>query len=203
MRALKIALFAAVALAFHAGHAFADRLLKDIPLEWKPTEVVTSFDPIDLSPFMKKAFAVSLFTDVRKAPEEIGKNVERRGADRDLPVTTKDSVASWLSDRFAYVLSEFDIETVKSNAAFTIEADITKFYVTESSMYEGVVGLKVRLRGKNGALLWEGMVSGSASRFGSSYKAENYYEALSNSVIMAVYGLLKNDQFKQAVQKNR
>lgn len=205
MRTLKIALFiTAVTLVALTGHAFADRReLKDIPLEWKPTESVSSLDAIDLSPFMKTTFAVAQFSDLRKTPEEIGKNVEKRGTDSDLPVTTKDNVASWLTDRFAYVLSEFNIETAKNNAAFKLEGDIIKLYVTESSMYKGDIGLKIRLRGKNGALLWEGMVSSSASRFGSSYKAENYYEALSTSVIMAVYGLLKNEDFKQAVRKNK
>jgi hypothetical protein len=46
-----------------------------------------------------------------------------------------------------------------------------------------------------------GFITTSASRWGASYKAENYYELLSNSTIDAVHGLLKNDAFKQAVQK--
>ncbi len=70
-------------------------------------------------------------------------------------------------------------------------------------MYKGEVGLKVRLRSKSGAVIWEGTTVGSAERWGSSYKAENYYEALSNAALQAVYGLLKSDAFRQAVQKNR
>jgi hypothetical protein len=177
--------------------------LKNIPLEWKPTDVVSALDAIDLSALLKTPLAVSQFTDLRKTPQEIGKNVEKRGSSEEMPVTTKDNVASWLTSRFAQVLSEFDLDVVKNNPAFTIEADIIKFYVTESSTYKGDVGLKIRLKSKTGSVVWEGMASGSASRFGASYKAENYHEALSNALINMIYALLKNDQFKQAILKNK
>jgi len=207
MKSLKLALFLSVIVFVSiTSLAVADnnrRELKNIPLEWKPTEVSSSRSVIDVSSFMKTTFSIAPFTDIREKPEEIGKNIERRGTDPDLPVTTKDNVASWLTDRFTHVLSETGIDVVKSNGTFRIEAEIRRFFVTESSSYKGDVGIKIRLRAKNGDVVWEGMVSGSASRFGSSYKADNYYEALSDSVVTAISGLFKDDQFKQAVQKNK
>ena len=203
MSSVKIVFAAIFVFALIVDFSSASSELRDIPLEWKPTDTVSSLDPIDLTAFQNQTFTVRPFNDLRKRPSEIGKNVEKRGTGRDLLVTTKDNVGAWITDRFAQILSEFDIDVVKSGGAFTLEADIIKFFVTEESMYKGDVGLKVRLKSKSGAVIWEGTTMGSASRWGSSYKAENYYEALSNAALQAVYGLLKNDSFRQAVQKNR
>jgi hypothetical protein len=183
--------------------AYEGSRLLNVPLVWKPTDTVSALDAVDLTGFKNVTFTIKPFSDERKRPSEIGKNVEKRLTDKVLYVTTSDNVAAWLTDRFARVLSEFDVTMVKSGGTLSLEADIIKFYVTEESLYKADVALKVRVRSKNGDVLWEGMVSASASRWGSSYKADNYYEGLSNATISVVHSLLKNDQFLQAVQKNR
>ncbi len=176
--------------------------LRNIPLEWKPTETISAMDAVDLTIFRNVTFVVNPFNDIRKKPEEIGRNVEKRLSDQALLVTTRDNVASWLTGRFAKILEEFEIDVVKSGGTFLIDADIVKFYVTEESTYKADVALKVRVKTPGGAVIWEGLIASSASRFGSSYKAENYFEALSNATISVVHALLKNDSFKQAIQKN-
>jgi hypothetical protein len=183
-----------------AASAGAD--LTGIPLVWKPTDAVSSYDAIDLTVFQNVTFVVHLFNDVRKKPSEIGKNVEKRFSSEVRYVSTRDNVSAWLADRFGEVLSEFEIDVVKTDGTYTLEGDIVKFYVTEESMYKADVGLKMRLLSKSG-VVWEGMVTASSTRWGSSYKAENYYEGLSNAVISAVHSLLKDEAFKQAVLKNK
>lgn len=175
--------------------------LKDIPLVWKPTEAVSSMEAIDLTIFKNVKFTVMPFGDVRKDPSEIGKNIEKRDTNRELLVTTKDSVAAWMTERFINVLREFDLDAASSGGNLVLEGDVVKFFVTESSTYKAEVGLKIRLKTAEGKKLWEGLIATSASRFGSSYKAENYYEALSNATLDAVHALLKSDAFTQAVQK--
>ena len=176
--------------------------LTDIPLVWKPTDAVSSYDAIDLTVFQNVTFVVHQFNDVRKKPSEIGKNIEKRSSSDVRYVSTRDNVPAWLANRFGEVLSEFEIDVVKTDGTYTLEGDVVKFYVTEESMYKADVGLKMRLLSKSG-VVWEGMVTASSTRWGSSYKAENYYEGLSNAVISAVHSLLKDEAFKQAVLKNK
>jgi hypothetical protein len=185
-------------------YALADEpLLKDIPLVWNPTEDVRTFKAVDLTRFHKIPFMVKPFKDFRKNPAEIGVNTERKLANQDLPVTTKDNVAQWLTFNFSRTLSNFGIDVVQDKGNLTLEADIVNFFVTEKSVYKGLAALKVRLLSKSNAVLWEEMISGDATRFGRSYSAPNYYEALSNAVIYAAYSLLKNDSFQRAVQKGK
>jgi len=182
---------------------YAGSSLLDIPLLWKPTETISALDAIDLTAFQNASFTIKPFNDLRKKPSEIGKNVENRSFNNIRYVTTRDNVAAWLTDRFGKILSEFDISVVKDGGTLLLEADIVKFYVTEESVYKADIGVKVRIRSKNGDALWEGMVAVSSNRWGKSYKADNYNEALSNACIDVAYNLLKNDSFRQAVKKSK
>jgi hypothetical protein len=182
---------------------YAGSSLLNIPLVWRPTETISALDAIDLTAFHNKSFTVKPFTDLRRKPSEIGKNVENGSLRNTRYVTTRDNVAAWLTDRFGNILSEFDITVVKDGGTLLLEADIIKFYVTEESVYKADIGLKIRVKSKKGDVLWEGVVAVTANRWGKSYTADNYYEALSNACIDVVSNLLKSDSFMQAVKMNK
>jgi hypothetical protein len=175
--------------------------LKDLPLEWKPTNAVSSYGAIDMTVYKKVRLMVTPFGDTRKKPAEIGRNIEKKFAGRNMLVTTKDSVPDWLTFRFARIFSDFDLAVVKGDGNLKLEAEVIKFYVTEESTYKAEVSLKVRLKSADNKKIWEGMATGTASRFGSSFRADNYFESLSDATISAVHNLLKNNSFVQAVYK--
>jgi hypothetical protein len=53
--------------------------------------------------------------------------------------------------------------------------------------------------GRDGQTLWSGNASGEATRFGRSYKLENYYEVLSDAVVNTVSSMLQSAEFQQAL----
>lgn len=177
--------------------------LKDIPLQWKPTEDIRTFKAVDLSVYQDVQIFIKPFNDLRKKPKEIGVNIERRHFPEDMPVTTRDDVSQWLTYYFTKALSDFDIQVAKDRTPWTLEGDIIKFFVTEKNAYKAELALKMRLIGKNNEVLWEDMISGEATRVGKSYLDLNYYESLSDAVLYAVHSLLKNPAFQQAVKKGK
>ena len=177
--------------------------LTGIPLEWQPTDTISSYGAIDVTAYRNAHFVIRPFTDVRKQPATIGINTENRFSDRDMHVTTKQNVADWLTDKFANVFSQFGLDVVPGNGTFFVDAAVVRFFVTESSTYNADVSLDITLTTKNGVVVWKGITTGSATRFGHSFKAENYCEALSNATISAVHALLDADSFDQAVIKNK
>lgn len=177
--------------------------LKNIPLEWKPTEAIASYEAIDASAYRHAHFVIRPFSDTRKNPAEIGVNIEKRFSGQDMRVTTQQKVADWLTAHYADVFSQFGLDVVSSKGTFVVDAAVVKFFVKEDSEYHADVSLKVTLTARNGKIVWKGTTTGSSTRFGHSYQAGNYYEALSNATISAVHGLLNDDSFRLAVLNNK
>ncbi len=48
-------------------------------------------------------------------------------------------------------------------------------------------------------MLWSGTASGDATRFGRSYKLENYYEVLSDAIVNTVSSMLQSVPFQKAL----
>ena len=51
----------------------------------------------------------------------------------------------------------------------------------------------------NGKFLWAVSTTGTSSRFGMAYKADNYYEVLSDALIGATHELVRNPAFRKAL----
>jgi hypothetical protein len=52
---------------------------------------------------------------------------------------------------------------------------------------------------REGNTLWKGLASGEATRFGRSYKIEDYYEVLSDAVVNTVSSMLRSAEFRKAL----
>jgi hypothetical protein len=173
----------------------ASHLHTNVPLVWKPTNDVYSIISENLAPLYARKIKVDSFVDKRDTKEEIGKFIED-GANK--PVTTSEDIAAWCTDRFKKVLTQYGVVPVENNADVILHGEVLHFYVTEDKTYRGNIGLKITALGSSGTVLWQGVTTGSAKRFGRSYSLENYYEVLSDSYSEAVNNLLKNTSFIQA-----
>jgi hypothetical protein len=69
----------------------------------------------------------------------------------------------------------------------------------ETGTYRGSVSLLVHAKNAQGKEIWSGIIAGDAQRFGRSYKAENYYEVISDMLVKAAYNLMSNPGFHQAL----
>jgi hypothetical protein len=184
--ALLVAAACSVALA-------APKLLTNEPLQWKPTS------DIRLGALQKTTASIQFepFKDVREKPD-IGQNRE----DKDpKPVTTKDDVGAFVSSHVRELFNKVGYSTVDSGGAITIKGEVKDFFVDETNTYHGTFVVHLTVLGKNGATLWSGNASGEASRFGRSYKLENYYEVLSDAVVNTVSSMLMSDEFQKALLK--
>jgi hypothetical protein len=101
------------------------------------------------------------------------------------------------------VMHAAGVQTVEaSDADVIVSAEVQEFFVTETDQYRGRLKLMVTARNSQGKEIWSGLIFGGAENFGRSYKADNYYETLSNMVLRATYNLLANPGFHQAMQKS-
>lgn len=181
-----------VLLAMTAGADAKATLLEHVSLQWRPTS--------DLKLGTREVSQVPVqfetFRDVRQDKEAIGEN---REDDKPKPVTTADDVGAFVSTHMRGLFDQAGLKTVDSGGAVTIKGEVTQFFVRETGTYKAEVAVHLKVVDRDGTTLWSGVASGDAARFGRSYKLENYYEVLCDSIVNTVSSMLQSAEFQKAL----
>lgn len=185
-------MFALLLLSVSLVASSKTQLLEHVPLEWKPTSHLR----LGTTAMTGSTVTIGNFTDGRDNKQAIGEN---REDDEPKPVTTTDDVGAFVSAHVRQLFDEAGIKTVDSNGAVTIKGEVKKFFAREGNTYQSEVAVQLTVSDPDGKTLWKGLASGEATRFGRSYKAENYYEVLSDALVNTVSSMLQADQFQKAL----
>jgi hypothetical protein len=168
------------------------------PLVWKPTTNPASLGAVDLTGLGSVKLQVIKVADGRQNPMLLGENKEKSPA---RVITTNDDVPAFVTEHLKQLIAQAGINVVDSGPTRILRAELKQFYVEEIDTYKGDVRMVVSLTDAGSRALWTGTTGGSAQRFGRSYKADNYYETLSDSLIEATYNLIRNPGFHDALVK--
>lgn len=179
----------------------AQKLLTGIPLEWRPTEQGKASQ---VNPGVVRASVrFGSFLDNRERPELVGEGREDEDEGKIYPVTTSTNVAEWCRSQMADRFKEWGVAVVGDAEDLVLEAEIVQFFVMERNRYVGNARLKVSLLASDGSVRWSGFAAGTNSRFGRTYKAENYHETLSDSLLAATTNLMSDAGFRAALKDAR
>lgn len=174
-------------------------LLKGIELKFKPTSSLADYENMDLSSLSSISISLGNFIDEREEKELIGENKEKEDKGKVLPVTTITSVSDFLKETYKKLLKDIGVKIVDGSPK-TLEAKVIKFFVEEKNLYRAEVWLDIELK-KDGVLIYQERIMGSAKRFGRSYKLENYFEVLSDAIIDSFASLFQNERFLNSLKK--
>ena len=178
-----------------------ETVLENIPLKWSPTSTLAEMGPVDLSAAdLTVKIHVEALVDVRENPTLIAQNTEK--PDKPRPVTTSSDVGGFVTEHLKDTLHAGGLNTVDDAGDVTLSGEIRQFFVNEVNVYRGEASLVLRLKDASGKELWTGVVVGDAERFGRSYRADNYDEVLSDTLLRAAHNLLANPTFHQALEKH-
>ena len=83
-----------------------------------------------------------------------------------------------------------------------LDGEVRALFSTETGRYSTDVTLRLTAKDAAGKTLWSGIALGHDSHFGRSYKAENYFEVMSDMLLRATYNLLATDGFRAALAKH-
>jgi hypothetical protein len=167
-------------------------LLTQVPLEWRPTSDL-QLGAIQMG---DAPIQFETFKDVRDTPQAIGENREN---DTPKPVTTKDDVGAFVSAHMRELFNKAGLHTVDGNGSVIVKGEVKQFFVRETHTYKAEVTVHLTVVGRDGATLWSGIASGDATRFGRSYRLENYYEVLSDAVVNTTSSMLQSPEFQKAL----
>jgi hypothetical protein len=172
-------------LAFLAGCASTG--LENIPLLWKPTTGMFSIGSAELAELQNARLQIDPVIDNRENTTAIGQNREEQTPRQ---VTTPEDVPAFVTNRMKALFSVSGIKVVDSGGTAILKTELRRFFVDETNTYQGEV------------ILWSGLTSGASARRGRSYRADNYYETLSDSLVGAVQQLIQNRGFHKALAES-
>ena len=181
-----------VLLAISLSAQVSAALLVNVPLQWRPTSELR----LGTVQMTQTPIQFEVFQDTRDNKQAIGENQED---DKPKPVTTRDDVGTFVSKHMRELFQRAGINTVDSDGAVIIKGEIRQFFARETSTYQSEVAVKLTVVSRDGRTLWSGLASGDATRFGRSYKLENYDEVLSDAVVNTVSSMLDSAQFQAAL----
>ena len=182
------------ALLCAATGAHAAKPLINVPLVWKPTTQISI--PVEQNP--TALIQVLPLTNSSDNPTLIAEN---REDPKPKPVTTSDDVGKFTATQMQFVLKQFGWKVTDQSPDLILSGEVQRFFVAETDTYDASVVLHITAKTPEGKVVWDGTTSGSAKRFGRSYKLENYYEVLSDSIIDATSALARSPDFHNAVMK--
>jgi hypothetical protein len=109
-------------------------------------------------------------------------------------------VGTFVSKNIRQLFDQAGVKTVDSNGEVIIKGEVKKFFAREESTSKSTVEIHLTVIDQDGKTLWNGLASGKATRFGRSYRAENYYyEVLSDAVVNTVSSMLQGADFRKAM----
>ena len=181
-----------VLIAVTLGAYAKTPLLEQVPLQWKPTSTLQ----LDAVPMPQTPIQFEAFRDARDNKQAIGENDEDA---QPRPVTTTDDVGAFVSTHMRELFQHAGLKTVDNDGAVMVKGEVRQFFVRETNTYQSQVAVRLTVMGRDGKTLWSGLASGDASRFGRSYKLENYYEGLSDAIVNTVSSMLQSSQFQAAL----
>jgi len=185
---LALTVLGATALSAADGPSFG------LSLQWRPTSPLSeTAERIDLTPFANVKVVLKPLVDQRKDKTFVGENREK-GYSRY--VTTTDDVSTFVTSHLLELMKETGLPvTDKAEGAnLVLTGELLSYVVTENQTYKGELRLLLEIH-SNGKSVWRGLVVGRNSRFGRSYKPENYQEVLSDVLVEAASRMLTDQTF--------
>lgn len=176
----------------------ADKL-ENIPLVWKPTSTMAQRGPLDLKGLEGASLQIDPFIDNREDKALIGVN---KAKIPNRKVSTQEDVARFVTYQMKTLMSAQGVPIVESGGTVVMKGWVKRFFVEEASRYNAEVELELTFTDPaTNKILWSFMTSGSSSRYGITYKADNYYEVLSDALMGATHELLRNPKFRDVLTK--
>jgi hypothetical protein len=163
----------------------------DLQLAWVGVEISPQASPDVAQALARTSLAFGL-RDVRPDPFTVGGYT-----DSAMAVRTSDNVAAYCSRQLGELLVHAGAQFAASPTA-VLEAELLEFRVVEGGTFDGVVRIRVIVRGSDGQT-WSHTYTGKSKRWGRTHNPENFNEALANSLAEAAQQLLQDDEFAAAI----
>lgn len=172
-----------------------------VRLAYVPTEGIS---PPSMAIPPRAPVYIAPVEDARDQREIIGENREDADERAPIPILAEGNPAEFIREAAVRELGTlgFSIASDPGAAERTVTLRLTRFFTAEGGLYVGDVWAHAQVFSGDD-VLWQGLVSGRAKRFGRSLKAENYREVFSDATQDMIEQLAAAPGFQTALVEAR
>lgn len=168
-------------------------------ISWKPNVLEDDFHVESIESFRNVHLSFKPLSDYRTAKESIG-NINFNGQPK--AIIPKDDIGLWCSKNLKNCCKFLGLEGATKTSPFSFEGEITDFSIMQDITMHARIGLSLSCN-KDGLTVWEGSVEGNSELYVIPTGSDGISECLSNTLINAVYSLLNDKSFVDAVNKSK
>ena len=172
-------------------------------LQWKPVSSDANYTVSNFGLHKDVIFGIGEFTDVRDNRPLIGYALKNKMTGEYSAVETGTDIGNWCGKAIRSSLNILTLRTGDDPSAIYLDGEIQQLTSKEESAFHGAVTMRISARKGESMLIWEGMISGESNVPVYSYNSADCSKALSEAVINAVYNLLMETSFADAVAKSK
>ncbi len=168
--------------------------LVQVKMDYTPTNMVV---PPNDRP--GSSIFIAPITDRRKNPDQIGENVENPKVvpAKASPQEVLVSVETAFKKEFAK--AGLNVVDSKDKAQRIVDVSLMTLWVQEKNTFDAAVGTDVEVKDQAGKVLDKQGFKGTASRWGSSYSADEYRKAISDAVVEMLKNMFNSDAFMKSL----
>ncbi len=168
--------------------------LVQVKMDYTPTNMVVPPNDRPAS-----SIFIAPITDRRKNPDQIGENVENPKVvpAKASPQEVLASVETAFKKEFAK--AGLNVVDSKDKAQRIVDVSLMTLWVQEKNTFDAAVGTDVEVKDQAGKVLDKQGFKGTASRWGSSYSADEYRKAISDAVVEMLKNMFNSDAFMKSL----
>lgn len=168
-------------------------------INWNPNVLVEDFMVESLEVFKNVDLGIKPLSDARTNKDNIG-TVTSNGQPKT--VIPDSDISSWCTKNLISGLKFLGLKSVAKNGSFSFEGEVSTFSIQQDITMRGEIGLSLSCS-KDGLTVWEGRIQGHSELYVIPSGSDGISECMSNTLINAIYNLLNDKSFVDAVKKSK
>jgi len=171
----------------------------NISISWNPNVITQDFIIESLSVFQNVNIGIKPLSDSRTNKETIGTIILNGQTTTAIPKT---DIVNWCSKNLVRGFQFLGLKSAARNQSFSFEGEVTSFSVQQDITMRGEISMSLSCI-KDDLTVWEGTIEGHSELYVIPKGSDGVSECMSNTLINAIYNLLNDKSFVDAVKKSR
>lgn len=170
----------------------------NISISWKPNVLADDFMVESLSVFQNVDIGIKPLSDSRANKETIG-TIIRNG--QPIAAIPRIDLSEWCTKNLIKGYQFLGLKSVSRNGSFSFEGEVTSFSIKQDITMSGEISMSLSCI-KEGLTVWEGRIEGHSELYVIPPGSDGISECMSNTLINAIYNLLNDKSFVDAIKKS-